>query len=102
LDDIFVPELGIMDDVESLDSEWVADGFLRTGQTVDQQWGLAFIPLSDTPTITTTFAEDGDAVAEIEVPVEGMVVIVSPMAPLTAMTTNYTLEFFPQKPPRNN
>lgn len=101
LDDIAIPELGIRDDVESLDEEWIVDGFLRTGQMVDQRWALAFVTHEDIPKINKVFVENGQAEITIEAPLKGVTIIVSPMAPFTQIMTNYTLELFPAKPQPN-
>lgn len=95
LDDIEIPEIGLMDDVETLDSEWVADGFLRTQQTVGQDWSIAVVKLSDPNEAQYIPVEAGKSDMEINVPEGGAVVIVSAQAPFTLHEAKYRLTLMP-------
>jgi hypothetical protein len=54
LDDIAVPEIGFLDDAETADEGWTAEGFSRTTADVVQRWHLQFI----------TFDQDGRPTVE--------------------------------------
>lgn len=95
LDDIEIPEIGLMDDVETLDSEWVADGFLRTQQDIRQDWSIAVVKLSDPNEVQYIPVEAGQSNMEIDIPDNGAVIIVSAQAPFTIEPARYRLTLTP-------
>ncbi len=95
LDDISIPEIGWVDSVEDGDSDWVAEGFLRTQAMVAQNWALATITPGVTPEVQVISVEDGQAAAQLEVPVDGTVILVGAMAPFTQVDAPYSLSLIP-------
>lgn len=95
LDDIAIPEIDFFDDVESADSAWVAEGFLRATPNLSQKWHLQLV----------TFEEEGPAVQQYEVNPDGKlslrldsldsirppVLIVAALTPTTLMPADYML-----------
>jgi bacillopeptidase F (M6 metalloprotease family) len=91
LDDIQVPELGLLDTVETLDAGWQADGFLRTQQMVEQYWSVTLIKYGALPKVQPISIDAGAATTQIEVPVEGATLLISAMAPFTLQPSDYRL-----------
>jgi hypothetical protein len=95
LDDIRVPELAWVDDVETPDAGWQADGFLRTGQLVEQGWSLTVIRQGAAPEVQRIPVAAGRANLKIEAPDEGVIILVSAMAPFTLQAASYRLHLLP-------
>ena len=95
IDDIQIPEINWNDDVETDTGEWLADGFLRTGQDVAQNWAIQFVTRNDTPQPISIPVENGAAQATIDIPTSGGVIVLSAFAPLTLKPANYRLELRP-------
>ncbi len=96
VDNITVPEIDFLDDAETLDSGWTAEGFTRATTELPQSWWLQLI----------TFDSDGAPSVErvavppdgrVELPVAGLagerrpMLIVSATAPETLAAGKYTL-----------
>jgi hypothetical protein len=96
IDDVAIPEIGFVDDAETLDSGWQAEGFVRAPAEIPQRWQLQLI----------TFADDGPEVTALEIPADGQlshtltmqagdrrpILIVAALSPQTLQPTAYTLE----------
>ncbi|MBI5929200.1 MAG: immune inhibitor A [Chloroflexi bacterium] len=95
LDDVEIPEIGLKDDVETSDSGWIVDGFLRTQQTVGQDWSVAVVKMSDPVEVEYVPVEAGQSNMSIDVPEGGAVVIVSAQAPFTLEPAKYRLTLTP-------
>ncbi len=95
LDDISIPEIGWYDDFETIDEEWMVEGFLHTQESVDQNWTLAAVADGDMPQVQIINVEEGQAEAEIIVPEDGSMIIVGAMAPFASIDARYTLTITP-------
>lgn len=95
LDDIQIPEIDLLDDVETLDSEWVADGFLRTQQVVGQDWSIGVVKWDKQAEVEYIPVEAGLSNMQIEVPEGGATIIVSAQAPFTLHEGKYRLTLTP-------
>jgi hypothetical protein len=93
IDDIHIPEIGFVDDVEQGEEEWVAEGFLRTSGMVQQDWGLALVTLQNEPEVDYLPVSDGQVEEAITVSPSGALLVMVPMAPFTQLPATYTLEF---------
>lgn len=91
LDNITIPELDWLDDVETLDTGWESQGFLRVTNTVPQNWSLTFIQKGPSPDVTTINLIDGMNNQTLTVEEGGGVLVVGAMAPLTALKASYKL-----------
>jgi hypothetical protein len=91
LDNFEIPQIDWFDDVESGTRDWIADGFLRTGHQVMQDWALRVITNQSPPTILDVPVENGHAAFEIKVPDGGSTIMVGAMAPFTLTPANYEL-----------
>lgn len=92
LDDISVPELNYIDDVENPDDEWQAAGFVPVGAQLPQQWSVQLIRKGQTPEVVPL---DLDAFNQgqwtLDVGSEGAVLAVMPLTPFVADPANYWL-----------
>jgi immune inhibitor A len=101
IDDVQIPEIGLFEDAESPDQDWLAEGFLRTTSEVAQRWHLQLI----------TFDTDGRPMVErLPVGADGQVkyqyqalpgtrrpvLIVAATAPETLQPATYTLRMSSQ------
>lgn len=67
LDDIAIPQLGYRHDVEQGDDGWVANGFVRTDNTLPQRYLLQVIRLAEGVSVERQFV-DGRRTATLTVP----------------------------------
>jgi len=92
IDDIRIPEISWYDDVETLDTEWDIDGFLRIPPRVDQEWVVAVIQKGSAPSVDFMALDaKNSGNMTISPPPEGVVIVIGAMAPLTAEQAEYTL-----------
>jgi immune inhibitor A len=96
LDDVAIPEIGYVDDVEGGDGGWQAAGFVRTNDLVPQRYMVALIGLGDAVTLTRLPVQD-DQTGEWTVllgkaDLREAVLVVSGLAPLTVHPAPYRLE----------
>ncbi len=96
IDDIAIPEIGLFDDVESDDPEWLAEGFIRATPYLPQKWHLQLI----------TFEDNGLNVQELKTNKEGdfllqldslnqsqrPILVVAASAPTTLEVAKYELK----------
>lgn len=92
LDNIEIPELGWLDDVEAGNNGWVVDGFLRTGQMVVQNWAVNVVTNEEIPQIFPVTIDAGLGTATVTIPDGGGVVILGAFAPLTNEVALYDLD----------
>jgi immune inhibitor A len=95
LDDIRIPELGYLDDVENPVSVWNAEGFLRIPETVAQHWSVAVVQRKETGPAAVQFIPL-DALnigrATLVVPEGGStILVIGAMAPFTSTPARYKL-----------
>jgi hypothetical protein len=96
LDDVAIPEIGYVDDVETLDAAWQAEGFVHTNDLVPQSYLVLLIGLDDPVTVTGLPLQD-DRTGEWTIflsreDLDHVVLIVSGTAPLTTHPAPYRLE----------
>ena len=94
VDDIAIPEVGLMDDAEA-DGTWIAEGFIRTTNAVAQSYVVQVIEVGREPQVRQL---NLDARNEGELVIQGLgslwekaVVVVAPLAPKTSQPAPYTL-----------
>jgi hypothetical protein len=94
LDDIAIPEIGFSDDVETLDTAWEAEGWLRTANVVPQHWGLYFVSHGNpTQVIEIPIESDGSAQWSGEIPSQAIssTIVIAAAAPATHVPAQYSL-----------
>ena len=93
LDNIAIPELGYSTDVESSESQWQADGFLRTGWLLPQEWSVQLIHRGNNPRVTALPLDDFNRYqGEVELGTEGAVLAIMPLTPFVQEKTHYWLQ----------
>jgi len=92
VDDITIPELGYYDDAES-DEQWAAEGFIRTDNILPQRFLVQLIVLGSEVSVRRMEldeAQTGRLVVEgLGKRVEGAVLVVSGLAPVTTELASY-------------
>ena len=90
LDNIAIPELGYVTDVESAESLWQADGFLRTGWLLPQEWSVQIIQNGNTPRVTALALDDLNRFqGEVELGADGGVLAIMPLTPFVQEKAHY-------------
>jgi hypothetical protein len=100
LDDITIPELGYSDDVEEGDGGWQAEGWLRVGDHVPQEFLVQLITMGQ-ETRVRRMALDEQMRGRMTVPRLGQeadeaVLIVAAVAPATTSVTAYSYQITQQ------
>jgi immune inhibitor A len=94
-DDINIPEIDLYDDAESLDSDWIADGFVRATSIIPQQWHLQLITFpEDIPQVQLLDLENASSgTFEIDMAPgeQPPILIVAATAPMTLQPATYSL-----------
>lgn len=94
-DDINIPEIDFYDDAESLDSEWIADGFVRATGSIPQQWHLQLITFPDgvpqVEALSLDSASAGTFTLDMEQGEDPPILIVAATAPMTLQPALYSL-----------
>jgi len=100
VDDIAIPELGYLDDVEE-DAGWESDGFVRTDNRLEQRFLVQIIELTDSPQVRRMpldAAQSGEILVQgLGQSMEKAVMAVSGLTPVTMETAVYT--YTVQSPP---
>ncbi|HIC90363.1 MAG TPA: hypothetical protein EYP04_13300 [Anaerolineae bacterium] len=94
LDDIAIPEVGILDDLEHGGTEWQAEGWIRTDNVLPQRWLVQLIELTpDGPQVRRMALDDQQ---RGQLSVEGLgrnhkkaVLVISALAPVTTEVASY-------------
>ena len=99
IDDISIPEIGFIDDVEQKDLSWMAEGFIRAKETLPQIWHLQLITFDgDTPNVQKLTTDEG---GEIFLSRETLksdrepILIIAASAPTTLIPADYELNIVP-------
>ena len=92
IDDIAISELGFYDDVESATGEWDAQGFVRTGWLLPQQWIVRLIHHGNNPTVETLTLNPLNQVQQFIYLEEGGTLVVMPLTPFVDETAKYWLQ----------
>lgn len=93
LDNISIPEIALYDDAET-DTNWQAEGFVRSTGYVPQQWHLRLITFTDDGPVVETIAVDGENTAVIPLPTTSSrppILIIAATAPMTLQPAYYQL-----------
>jgi hypothetical protein len=92
LDDVSIPEINFSDDMETLDPDWQAQGFIRMDNLVRQRYRVRVINLGVTPTVAD-MALDEQNQGSLTIGQDGQplqaVLVVSAQAPVTTEPANY-------------
>ena len=96
LDDIAIPAIGLADDAETLDTGWLAEGFVRATATLPQAWPLQLVTFDrdERPTIQALpVGPDGRVQFVLETTPGGRrpLLIVAATAPDTLQPAGYVL-----------
>lgn len=98
VDDITIPELGYSDDVE-VDGQWIAEGFIRTDNILPQRFLVQLVELGPDVRVRRmelNEAQTGRLVVEhLGEGVEGAVLVVSALAPVTTELASYEYSIEP-------
>ena len=91
IDDISIPELGYQDDVGNDDGGWLAEGFVRTNNTVPQDYMVQLITFgSETTVQRLPLREDQSASWRLSLAdADHAVLLVSALAPVTSEPAGY-------------
>ncbi len=96
LDNITIPEIGLSDDVETIDGDWIAEGFARSTETIPQAWPLQLITISDEG-IEVQRVEVENGRFSLTLPktdgVEKQILIIAATAPQTLTNAAYSISF---------
>jgi len=93
LDDIAISELGFYDDVESGTGEWDAQGFVRTGWLLPQQWIVRLIHHGSNPQVEELTLNPLNQVQKLVNLDDGGTLVVMPLTPFVDETAHYWLQF---------
>ena len=94
VDDVAIPEIGFLDDAET-DTGWIAEGFLRSDNTIPQTWSVQLVERHrDGGTTVRALRPDADGRLVEPLPglggdVEHAVLVVSGLAPRTLETARF-------------
>ncbi|HVO42368.1 MAG TPA: hypothetical protein VMT34_07085 [Aggregatilineales bacterium] len=92
VDDIAIPAIHFADDVESLDTDWQSQGFVRVTAALPQHWAVNVVMRDEPATLVPVTLDDNNtAQVQITVPDGGAVVVVGAMAPFVQAAANYSL-----------
>jgi hypothetical protein len=98
LDDIAIPELGYLEDVEEDDDSWRALGFARTGQMLPQEFIIQQIVLSDRRQQVSPLELDENQRGRWQIPMDNenseAILVVSGITPVTRAVAAYDFEFY--------
>jgi hypothetical protein len=92
LDDIALTDLGFYDDVESGTGQWEAQGFVRTGWLLPQQWVVRLIHYGNIPTVEALSLNPLNQAQEQIYLENGGTLVIMPMTPFVDETAQYWLQ----------
>lgn len=95
IDDVAIPEIGFVDDAETLEPGWLAEGFVRAPAEIPQRWNLQLITFEDgTPAVTTLeLPEDGALTTTLTTRAGDRrpILVVAALSPQTLQPATYML-----------
>lgn len=101
IDDIRIPELGYVHDVEEGEDGWVAQGFVRTDNVLPQRYMIQLLHLADRITIERVFLEQEQCttlmIAGSHPRTRKVVVVISAVTPGSTDPASYHYEIYPVK-----
>ena len=91
IDDIAIPELDYLYDVDIGDGGWIGEGFVRTRQTVEQDWAVYLVLPDEVRKLQ--IADDGSTSTRFNLGSESgeATVVIAAMAPRTKVEATYRL-----------
>lgn len=90
LDNIAIPELGYLNDVETVDERWQANGFVQTGWLLPQNWSVQLIRHGSTPDIIPLHLDPLNQTQQtITLGEEGGTLVVIPITPFVDEAARY-------------
>ena len=93
VDDIAVPQLGFLDDVEGSNTAvWEAAGFAPSTTTIPQQWAVQLIEYGRTPRVTTLPLDAFNQGRYTLTITDSATLVIAPMAPHTTTSATYWLK----------
>ena len=96
VDDLAIPEIDFFDDAETLDTGWVAEGFVRAPAELAQRWALQLIMFEDgLPSVTALEIPADGRLAHTLTSIAGErrpILIVAALSPQTLQPAAYTLD----------
>ena len=92
LDDIAITELGFYDNVESGTGQWEAQGFVRTGWLLPQQWVVRLIHYGDIPEVEALSLNPLNQAQEQIYLDNGGTLVIMPLTPFVDETAQYWLQ----------
>ena len=92
LDDIAITELGFFDNVQSGTGQWEAQGFVRTGWLLPQQWVVRLIHYGDVPKVEALFLNPLNQAQEQIYLENGGTLVIMPLTPFVDETPQYWLQ----------
>jgi immune inhibitor A len=96
VDDIAIPELNYANDVETLEDGWQANGFVRSGSRLPQQWSLHLIQPGSSPMVTPLqLDERNQGVWSVDLGDEGGVLAIAALTPFISEPASYWLQIEP-------
>lgn len=96
IDDIAIPELGYVDDIETGTGSWQALGFVRTGHQLPQIWRLNLILRGDTPQIIPLDLDNGgQGHWTVDIGQQGAGLVITAQTPFVSESTSYWLAINP-------
>jgi len=92
IDDIAIPELDYLYDVDIGDGGWIGDGFVRTRQAVDQDWAVYLVLPGEVRKLQV--ADDGSTSTRFSLDAEQgpATVVIAAMSPRTKVEATYKLK----------
>ena len=92
VDDIAIPELNYISDVESSNTGWEAAGFVQTGRWLPQQWSVQLvIPGREPQIIPMSLDALNQGQLVLDLPRQGGTLIIMPQTPFAPNPANYWL-----------
>ncbi len=99
VDDIAIPEIGYLDDVEGSEEGWLAEGFIRTDNRVPQRFVVRIITFGDQVQVSPlSLGEDGRGkaiISDLGGATSRATLVVAAMAPKTLQTARYWYSVVP-------
>ncbi|GMQ78105.1 MAG: immune inhibitor A [Anaerolineae bacterium] len=90
IDDVAVPELGFIDDVETSPDAYASSGFVQTGWRIPQGWSLNIIRDDTHPTISPLSLDEYNSGSwTLDLGEKGAVLVISALAPFSTEAANY-------------
>ncbi|MDX1415977.1 MAG: immune inhibitor A [Candidatus Promineifilaceae bacterium] len=92
IDDIAIPEIDYVDDVESLSSEWQASGFAKTGWLLPQVWSFQIIRQDQIPQVAPLQLDElNQYQGTVTLGPEGGTLVIMPLTSFTNDQARYWL-----------